>query len=366
MIPQAAPFLRIARFRSEIDNAVSRVLSGNAYILGPNVEAFEAEFASFCGVAHCVAVANGTDALALALRAIGVAPGDEVITPALTAPATAQAILQVGAAPCFVDVHPETRCIDPAAVAEAITSRTTAIVPVHLFGHPCDMPALMELSDQFRLFVVEDCAQSVGATLNDRKLGSFGHAAAYSFYPTKNLGCVGDGGAVVTADSNVAAKVRSLRNYGYGVADRVSRQVGFNSRLDEMQAAILRVLLPHVEASNQQRREIADKYRARLTRRLVQPPRADAGCVYHQFAVSCDDRDALKRHLARDDIATAVHYTPALHHHQAFAGSNQRPMPHTERLAATLLSLPIQPEVAAGLVERISDSIARFETICAA
>jgi len=366
MIPQAAPFLRIARFRSEIDNAVSRVLSGNAYVLGPNVEAFEAEFASFCGVAHCVAVANGTDALALALRALGVAPGDEVITTALTAPATAQAILQTGAAPRFVDVHPETRCIDPAAVADAITSRTKAIVPVHIFGHPCDMPSLMELSEQNKLAVVEDCAQSVGATLNDRKLGSFGNAAAYSFYPTKNLGCVGDGGAVVTADANLAAKVRSLRNYGYGVADRVSRRIGFNSRLDEMQAAILRVLLPHVEASNRQRRKIADEYRARLPTGLAQPPTADAGCVYHQFAVSCGDRDALMRHLARDDIATAVHYTPALHHHPAFASSDQHSLPQTERLAATLLSLPIQPEVAAGRVEQITESIARFWTACAA
>jgi dTDP-3-amino-3,4,6-trideoxy-alpha-D-glucose transaminase len=205
MIPQAAPFLRIARFRPEIDRAISRVLSGNAYVLGPNVEAFEAEFASFCGVAHCVGVANGTDALALALRAVGVTPGDEVITAALTAPATAQAILQTGAAPRFVDVHPETRCIDPAAVADAITPRTTAIVPVHIFGHPCDMPTLIDLAERHGLSVVEDCAQSVGATHNERKLGTFGDAAAYSFYPTKNLGCVGDGGAVVTAAAHVAA-----------------------------------------------------------------------------------------------------------------------------------------------------------------
>jgi dTDP-3-amino-3,4,6-trideoxy-alpha-D-glucose transaminase len=366
MTPQAAPFLRIARFRKEIDDAISRVLDGKAYVLGPNVEAFETEFASFCGVSHCVGVANGTDALALALRGVGVAPGDEVITAALTAPATAQAILQTGAALRFVDVHPETRCIDPAAVADAITSRTTAIVPIHIFGHPCNMPTLMKLAERYGLSVVEDCAQSVGATCDGRKLGSFGHAAAYSFYPTKNLGCVGDGGAVVTGDASVAAKVRSLRNYGYGAADRVSRVAGFNSRLDELQAAILRVLLPHVEASNQQRREIANEYRARLRKGAVQPPPEDAGCVYHQFAVTCDDRDALMRHLARNNVATAVHYTPALHHHLAFTRSDQRSLPQTDRLAATLLSLPIQPEVVTGLVERISQSIAQFETACVA
>jgi dTDP-3-amino-3,4,6-trideoxy-alpha-D-glucose transaminase len=366
MIPQAAPFLRITRFRPEIDDPISRVLGGNAYVLGPNVEAFEIEFASFCGVAHCVGVASGTDALALALRAVGVAPGDEVITSALTAPATAQAILQTGAAPRFVEVDAATRCIDPAAVADAITPRTTAVVPVHLFGYPCQMPTLMGLAERYGLSVVEDCAQSVGATHRGRKLGSFGHAAAYSFYPTKNLGCVGDGGAIVTADANVAGKVRSLRNYGYGIADRLGRQIGFNSRLDELQAAILRVLLPHLEASNQERRGIANEFSSRLTKGSVRPPPADAGCVYHQFAVTCDARDALMCHLVRDDIATAVHYTPGLHHHPAFASGAQSSLPQTERLAATLLSLPIQPEVSAGAVDRVSDSIARFEIACAA
>lgn len=340
------------------------MLSGNSYILGPNVEAFEAEFASFCDIGHCVGVANGTDALALALRAVGVGSGDEVITSALTAPATAQSILQTGAAPCFVDVDPRTRCIDPTAVADAITSRTTAIVPVHIFGHPCDMQALMETAKRHALSVVEDCAQSVGATRRGRKLGSFGHAAAYSFYPTKNLGCVGDGGAVATTDWAVAAKVRSLRNYGYGADSRMSWQLGFNSRLDEVQAAILRVLLPHVEASNEQRREIAHAYRGRLPKGLVKPPPHDDGCVYHQFAVTCEDRNALMRHLARDGIATAVHYTPALHRHPAFAKDTRLPLPEADRLAATLLSLPIQPEIAAGKVERISDSVGQFEIAC--
>ena len=227
------------------------------------------------------------------------------------------------------------------------------------------MPGLIEVAERYGLTVVEDCAQSVGATHQGRKLGSFGRAAAYSFYPTKNLGCVGDGGAVVTPELAVAAKVRSLRNYGYSAATRMSWQLGFNSRLDEVQAAILRVLLPHVEASNQQRREIANEYRGRLPKGWVKPPPDDDGCVYHQFAVTCEDRDALMGHLARNDIATAVHYTPALHHHPAFARDTRLALPEADRLAATLLSLPIQPEIAAGMVERISDSVGQFEIACA-
>ena len=209
--------------------------------------------------------------------------------------------------------------------------------------------------------------RSVGGrfTHNGRTLGSFGHAAAYSFYPTKNLGCIGDGGAVVTANPGIAAKVRSLRNYGYGAVDRVSRQVGFNSRLDEVQAAILRILLPHVDTSNRQRREIAEEYRSNLASAHLALPLAHDGCVYHQFAITCDDRDALMRHLAGNDIATAVHYAPALHHHPAFMRSTQRALPEADRLAATLLSLPVQPEIATGLVGKISESIARFEIACA-
>ncbi len=235
MIPQAAPPLRIARFREEIDAAVARVLSGPSYILGEAVSAFEAAFAETAGGGHCVGVASGTDALALALRALGIGPGDEVLLPALTFAGTAQAILHCGASPVFVEVDQATRCIDPAAAEGAIGPRTAALVPVHLFGHPAAMPALMALADRHRLAVVEDCAQSHGAALGDRALGSFGHAAAYSFYPTKNLGGIGDGGAVVTADPALAERLRRLRHYGFAGGERVSGGIGFNSRLDEIQ-----------------------------------------------------------------------------------------------------------------------------------
>ncbi len=264
MIPQAAPQRRIARFRGTIDAAVAAVLGGDGYILGSAVAGFEASFAAYSGSAHCVGVASGTDALALALRALGIGPGDEVILPALTFAGSAQAVLQCGAQPRFVDVDPGTRCIDPSAAAEAVNPRTAAIMPVHLFGHPADMPAIMALAARHRLAVVEDCAQSHGATLDGRPLGTFGHAAATSFYPTKNLGCVGDGGAVVTNDAALAERVRSLRNYGFAPGERISRTLGFNSRLDEIQAAILAALLPRLDAANAERRAIAARYRSAL------------------------------------------------------------------------------------------------------
>ena len=360
-VPQAAPQRRIARFRREVDAAVASALGGDAYILGPAVEAFERAFAARAGLAHCVGVASGTDALALALRALGVGPGDEVIAPALTFSGTAQAVLHCGATPRFADVDPATRCLDPAAAAAAVGPRTAAIVPVHLFGHPADMPALMALAGRHGLAVVEDCAQSHGATLGGRKLGTFGHAAAYSFYPTKNLGCVGDGGAVLTGDDRLAGRLRAMRNYGFEGRDRVSRSLGFNSRLDEIQAAILSALLPHLAAGNAERRAVAARYRALLAGvpGLGLPP-DDPGCVYHQFAVAHPDRDGLMRHLARAGIGGAVHYAPGLHLHPAFSGGAGAPLPATEALSDTLLSLPVQPEVAADAVERVARAVAGY------
>src|ERR1700682_474376 len=222
-IPQAAPARRIERYRTEIDQAMAGVVTDGHYILGPALEHFEEAFAAYLGVRHCIGVNSGTDALALSLRALGVSPGDEVITTALTFAATAQAILHCGAQPCFVDVDPVTRCIDPAAVEAAIHEKTAAIIPVHLFGHPAAMKALMQTAARHGLAVVEDCAQAHGTTIGGEKAGTFGHAAAFSFYPTKNLGCIGDGGAIATNDSALAAKLRSLRHYGWTSADRISR-----------------------------------------------------------------------------------------------------------------------------------------------
>ena len=361
MIPQAAPQRRVARFRGEINAAVASVLGGHGYILGSAVASFETYFATYSGSEHCVGVASGTDALALALRALGVGPGDEVILPALTFAGSAQAVLQCGAQPRFVDVDPRTRCIDPAAAADAVNPRTAAIMPVHLFGYPADMPALMALAVRHRLAVVEDCAQSHGATLDGRPLGTFGHAAAYSFYPTKNLGCVGDGGAVVTNDAELAERVRSLRNYGFAQGERISRTLGFNSRLDEIQAAILAALLPYLDAANAERRAIAARYRSALTDfpDLGLPP-DHGGCVYHQFALTHPDRDGLMNHLALAGIGSAVHYAPGLHRHPAFYESADGRLPVTEALSQTLLSLPIQPEVAGDHADRIAAAVVTF------
>lgn len=361
MILQASPPLRIARFRPEIDAAIARVLGGTEYILGSAVAAFEAAFAEHCGSRHCVGVASGTDALALSLRALGIGPGDEVILPALTFAGSAQAILHCGAEPRFVEVEAGTRCIDPAAVADAVNGRTAAIMPVHLFGHPADMPALREVADRHQLALVEDCAQSHGATLNGRRLGTFGHAAAYSFYPTKNLGCIGDGGAVATNDAQLAERVRALRQYGFAPGGRVSRSLGFNARLDAIQAAILLALLPHLAAGNAERRAIAARYRAHFEPcpAIGLPPDAD-GSVYHQFALTLADRDGLMRHLAAAGIGSAVHYAPALHRHPAFLEGAARPLPVTDALSATLLSLPIQPEVARDAVEPIAEAVLDF------
>ena len=358
MIPQAAPGLRIARYKTEVNAAISTVIAGSSYVLGPAVERFEFEFAAAAGQTHCVGVASGTDAIAIALRALGVRQGDEVIAPAMTFAGTAQAILHCGAIPRFVDVDAETRCLDPEAVAAAVTPRTTAIVPVHLFGHPCDMPRLVEVADRHRLAIVEDCAQSHGATLGGRLLGTFGHAAAYSFYPTKNLGCIGDGGAITTRSDDVAARCRSLRNYGFDGPERVSTRLGFNSRLDELQAAILSALLPHMAKGNRERRANAARYRAALADRdgLDLPPQ-DAGAVYHQFAIRVADRAGFQRRLREAGIGTAIHYAPGLHEQAAFVSGPRPRLPVTEALSATLLSLPIQPEIATDAADAVIAAI---------
>jgi len=359
MIPQAAPALRIARYREAVDVAISSVITSPNYILGSAVAAFESSFAAYVGVAHCIGVNSGTDAIALSLRAIGVNAGDEVITTALTAAGTAQAILQCGAKPCFVDVDSRTRCIDPKAVEAAITRRTAAIVPVHLFGMPCDMPALVAIAQKHHLALIEDCAQAHGATIGTRRLGSFGHAAAFSFYPTKNLGGIGDGGAVVTNDVDLAARVRRLRNYDLG-DDRTIRSLGFNSRLDEIQAAILGTLLPHLDEANEERRAIAAHYRSLLGSKELELPASVSGGVYHQFAIGLENREEMRSHLAQAQIGTNIHYDPPLHRQPLFSTMNPEPLPVTERLSKSLLSLPIQPEVAEAAVGHIAHVIREF------
>lgn len=373
VICQAAPSLRIARFRDDIDVAVQSVLDGGSYINGVILEAFEAAFAAHEGRTYAVGVNSGTDAIALALRALGVGPGDEVIVPALTFTGTAQAVLHCGARPRFADVDYATRCLTVETAESVLTKRTAALVPVHLYGQPADMVGLTDFARRHGLVVVADCAQSHGARLGDRRLGSFGDAAAYSFYPTKNLGCVGDGGAVLTDSPAVAARLRALREYGFAGEARISQTIGFNSRLDTLQAAILTVLLGRLDAGNGERRGVADRYRAGLAEAdgLGLPP-DDPGAVYHQFAVTHAARGALAARLAAEGIGTAVHYAPALDRHPAFAGIEHGALPAAQKLAGSLLSLPIQPEVAAGpvgaiaaaLVEACARESARAPRVC--
>jgi dTDP-4-amino-4,6-dideoxygalactose transaminase len=364
VIPQAAPHLRIARFRSEIDSAIASVVGNSSYILGPAVTVFEDAFAAYTGAGYCVGVNSGTDALALCLRALGIGAGDEVITTALTASATALAILQCGAKPHFVDVSPVSRCIDPAAIAAAVNARTAAIMPVHLFGHPADMPAIMKLAERQALAVIEDCAHAHGATLAGRHVGTFGTAGAFSFYPTKNLGALGDAGAIITGDAALNDRLRRMRNYGFEGSRYVSAGLGFNSRLDTLQAAVLLALLPYLDDNNRERRTIAAGYEKRLSTVNIDLPAAAPGAVYHQFAIACAQRDALADGLRAAGIQTAIHYAPALHQHPAFAESPRGLLAVTEALAKRLLSLPIQPEVAADHVDPIASAILHIIKSC--
>ena len=361
IIPQADPSRRIERFRAEIDEAISQVISSSHYILGTAVETFEEDFANYLGVKNCIGVASGTDALALSLRGLGITTGDEVITTALTFSATAQAILHCGATPLFVDVNPISLCIDPDDIEAEITKKTKAIVPVHLFGQPADMKRVMEIASQNGLVVVEDCAQAHGASIAGRKVGSFGDASAFSFYPTKNLGGIGDSGAIMTNDDELATRLRRLRNYGMSNDNRISITIGFNSRIDELQAAILSVLLRHLDDGNRERCQLADEYRRELSGLdLVLPP-SSCGAVYHQFVISCKNRDRLSYQLQHQEgIITAVHYNPALHLHSAFKGTTVKSLPRTEYLTERLLSLPIQPEITFGKIKMISESIAKL------
>ncbi len=333
-----------SRLGAELAEAAERVLASGWYILGREVEAFERAFAEYHGGGEAVSVANGTDAIELALRAAGVGPGDEVITVAHTAVPTVCAIERAGATPVLVDIDPETYTIDPAAAAAAVTPRTSALVAVHLYGHPADLGALEPLCNKHGLFLVEDCAQSHGARYQGRKVGTFGQAAAFSFYPTKNLGAAGDGGAVLAADPALAARLRRIRNYGQSVRYRHEER-GVNSRLDEMQAAILSVKLPHLDACNAARREMAGHYRRHLAGLGLTLPTERAGCehVYHLYVARAGSRDGARAALQAGGVETAIHYPTPVHLQPAYASLGYRPgsLPHTEKAASEILSLPM-------------------------
>jgi len=344
MIPQADPKRCFDAVRGEIESAIQRVFDRGLFILGPETEAFEAEFAAFLDVRHAIGVSSGTDAVALALTAAGVNKGDEVITVSMTAVATAIAIEEAGCVPRFVDVDPATRCMDPLALAAAIGPRTAAIVPVHLHGFPAPMDAILAVARTKGLLIVEDCAQAHGATYRGRRVGTFGHAAAFSFYPTKNIGAPGDAGAIVTGDAAIAERVRRLRLYGWD-DQRVTIGPGSNRRLDELQASVLRILLPRLEAGNAERRALAAQYRNHLRNLKIDMPPDDEGAVYHQFAIGVDRRTALQDYMLMQGVQTGAHYPVGVHQQPHFLNGGQV-LPHTERLAERLLSLPIQPEIA--------------------
>ncbi len=329
----------------EIAEAVSRVVASGWYILGPEVEQFEQAFADYHGVAAAVGVANGTDAVELALRAGGVGPGDEVITVAHTAVATVCAVERTGATPVLVDIEPLSYTIDPAAIRAAITPRTKAIVPVHLYGHPAELNQIMLIAQQYHLLVVEDCAQAHGALYNGQRVGTIGHLGAFSFYPTKNLGALGDGGAIITNDREFAARLRRLRFYGQAQRYLASER-GMNSRLDELQAAILTVKLQHLDQHNATRRTLAayyDKQISKVTLPKIDSRRAQIEHVYHLYVVRHPRRDELRAALQQAGIESQLHYPVPVHLQPAYAslGYTAGSLPQTERAANEVLSLPM-------------------------
>ncbi len=328
---------------ADVRAAIDRVVQRGWFVLGPELDAFETEFAAACGAPHAVGVGTGTDALALALRVLGVGPGDEVITSPLSAAYSALAIMMVGARPVFADIDPARFTLDPRAAAAAVTPRTKALMPVHLYGQPADMPALMQVAARHRLLVVEDCCQAHLATCGGVPVGSFGAAAAYSFYPTKNLGALGDGGAITVADPAIAAHLRRLRNGGQ--TDRYHHgEFGVNSRLDEMQAAILRARLAWLPGWTEERRALAAEYRLRLTgASLTIPPECDPGHVYHLFPILSPARDALQSTLQARGIETLIHYPVPIPRQPALASERPVQCPAADRACREVLSLPLHP-----------------------
>ncbi|MBI3297905.1 MAG: DegT/DnrJ/EryC1/StrS family aminotransferase [Elusimicrobia bacterium] len=371
-MPQAAariPYVDLAAqhrpLKAELLAAAGRVIDSGQFILGPEVAEFETRFAALHGVAHAVGVANGTDALVLALRALGVGPGDEVITAANSFVASASCIALVGAAPVLADVRADYN-LDPAAVEKAVTPRTRAIIPVHLTGRPCDMDALMDLARRKNLLVIEDAAQAVAAEYGGKKVGSFGAAGCFSLHPLKTLNALGDAGVITTGDAALAAKLRVLRNLGLATRENCSSFSG-NSRLDTLQAAMLLVKLGHLEAWTEGRRRNAARYHGLLTGvpGLSVPsdsPRERA--VYHTYIVMSERRDALKAFLAERGVDTAVHYPLPIHLQDAAAslGWKKGAFPEAERQASRILSLPVYPELPVESLARVAALIKEFHS----
>ncbi len=363
MIPCANPLAQYASHRQTIDAAVARVMASGWYILGEETRQFEAEFATFCESRHGIGVGSGTEALQVALAALGIGRGDEVVTVSHTAVATIAAIEAVGAIPVLADIDPDYFTLDPAKLEQALSPRTKAIIPVHLYGQPADMEPILNLATRSNAAVIEDCAQAHGARYRGSRVGAMGAAACFSFYPTKNLGAMGDGGMVVTGTEATAERARLIREYGW--AERyVSSIPGWNSRLDEIQAAILRVKLQTLEEDNIRRQELARRYDARLQDTPLTLPACRAGCehVYHLYVVRAAQRDALQAHLKNRDIGALIHYPVPIHRQPAYAGrlEGYRNLEETEKAARDVLSLPMYPELGFDEQDRVIEAILDF------
>ena len=360
MIPMVDLKQQYLSLKDEIDPAILQALEATQFILGPNVKSFEEEAADYLGVKHTVAVASGTDALHLALIAAGIKQGDEVITTPFTFIATAEAIKYIGAKPVFVDIDPQTFNIDVAAVEAAITPATRAILPVHLFGQPADMSALQAVANKQGLVIIEDCAQSFGADIDGQQTGSLSTAGCFSFFPSKNLGCFGDGGLISTQSAEIAEHLRVLRNHGSWKRYHHS-ELGFNSRLDELQAIVLRAKLKHIDEYNQQRRRVAHRYSATLSQLPgITPPHEDGlgKHVYHQYTLLTEQRDEIMQALQAKDIGCAVYYPIPLHKQEVFATDcADVQLPITDQVVSQCMSLPIYPELKDEQIDMILDVI---------
>lgn len=360
LVPVADPAAQVAVLRREIDEAVGRVIRKGHYVLGPELETLETEFAEFIGTAYAVGVANGTDGLAIALRALGIGRGDEVITVSHTAVATVAAIEQSGATPVLVDVERRFLTLNPAHLSEALSARTRAVVPVHLYGQSADMDSIQSFCAVNGLALIEDVSQAHGATWRGSRLGSLGHVGVFSCYPTKNLGALGDAGIVVTSDASVAERIRRLRQYGWRRRN-FSVEPGFNSRLDEIQAAVLRVKLRHLDANNSRRAAIAASYGLAFDHLPISLPafRPESTHVFHLYVAQVNDRPRFQGRLIENGVQTAIHYPTPVHLQTAYQEriKIQASLHFTEELSARVVSLPMFPEMTPSNVDLVCSAV---------
>ena len=355
------PRLQFLAQKQEITDSILRVMNSDSYILGSEVSGFEEEFAAYVGVTQCIGVNSGTDSIILGLKALGITNGDEVITPSHTAVATVAAIVASGATPVFADIDPISFTLDPNSVREAITANTKAIIAVHLYGHPCDMDSLMQITNDHGLFLIEDCSQAHGAKWRNRNVGTFGILACFSFYPTKNLGAIGDGGAILTNNLDLANVIRQLRQYGWD-SQRQAQVQSQVSRLDEIQAAILRVKLVKLDLANAKRRNIAASYSSRLQHVDLRLPTSNPNAehVFHLYVIQIKNRDKIIAKLNSQDIYPGIHYQTPVHLHPAYKAlesSGKSKLRVTENIQSTILSLPMYPELSEAEIDRVCEGV---------